>query len=221
MTGIDWSITLNICFGVIGLIGTVFGVFSWYQSQRTTKRYEYLLDIADKNIDKNVTEKELARKREDIREATEQVRALQNHIEKQIPIEARRTVLKDRLNAEVELLHRTRNNVVLLKQELTEMGEFANIPRGLMRSIEAEISPEYLMREKRSTLKTYLTIVTTASAIASSLLNGTLRELVTFPLLILGILFLVRLLKLSLHQSAYDPNKIVARIDAWFRNSKN
>lgn len=208
----DAGTILNIVFGIIGVVGTIFGVVSWYSANKTTKTYEYLFRVAEKNIEKDITEEELGKRREDIKKATQEFQSLQNQIRKEIPIEAKRTVLRDRLNSEMESLNRTYNSVKNLNAELLHLGDTTNIPPDLLKTIANEISPEYLIRERQSNLKTYLTIITTAAAVLSALLPSYIRNFVNIPLFILTIPILARLLQLSIPQNPLERKKFRSRV---------
>lgn len=211
-TVFDTNLILNLVFGLIGVIGTIIGVVQWRSAKQTDRSYKYLLELAEKNIEKNISEEELSRKREDIKQATSQIKSLQEQIRREIPMEARKAVLKDRLYAEVERLSHTYALVVELRKQLNEMPTESNIPLDLMKSIESEISPEYIINEKKSNLKTYLTIVTTGAAIFSALIQSPLERLITIPLLLIGLPILFQLLKLSIPQQHDKRQKMIAQV---------
>jgi hypothetical protein len=53
-----------------------------------------------------------------------------------------------------------------IKEEISTLGATAEIPPDLLKEIEKEISPEYLLKEERENLKTYLTVFTTLLSVA-------------------------------------------------------
>ena len=82
------------------MIGTIFGVWGFVNSRKSKKeikRYEYLFQIADQNIDKNLSEEELDNLKKQKDEAQKKVESLNNIIKNDIPLEAQRTILADKL----------------------------------------------------------------------------------------------------------------------------
>ncbi len=182
---------LNILFGVIGAIGTVLTVISVRSSQRDKRSYKFLLDLAEKNIDKNITEAQLKEKKEEVDRAVAEIERLQAQIKKDIPIEARKAVLRDKLNSQYIELTSTYKNVRSVKDELAALGVSEEMPPDLMKEIEKEISPQYLLKEERENLKTYLTVFTTLSAIASAVLPWEISRVVASLCLFAGLIILI------------------------------
>lgn len=208
---IDANLLVNLVFGLIGVIGTIFAVVQWRSAKQTDRAYKYLLQLAEKNIEKDISEEELTKKREDIKEATNQINSLQEQIRREIPMEARKAVLRDRLYAEVEHLSHAYTSVVELKKQLNEIPA-TDIPPDLMKKIESEISPEYVINEQKSNLKTYLTILTTGTAVLSALIQSPIERFITIPLLILAIPILVQLLRLSIPRQYDQRQKMIAQM---------
>lgn len=187
-------------FGV-GFVGTWLAILAWRDSRRKDRVHEYLFKTAEKNIDKDVTEATLEAKRKEVRQVSDNIEALQRRIEQEIPIEAKRTVLKDRLDLSTKALQDTLASTLLLKRELEALGESSQIPPDLLQAVEAEIRPEYVINAQRESLKTYLTIVMTTSAVLSAMLPYEIRVVLQFPLILIGIAILVRLIKLHIPRS--------------------
>ena len=60
----DW----NIILGIVTIAGTLFGAISIYdarKSKKELKKYTYLFDLAEKNIDKKLTLEEINRLHEE------------------------------------------------------------------------------------------------------------------------------------------------------------
>jgi len=189
---------LNIAFGLGGLAGTIYGYLSWKNAKKEKKVYGYLFDLAEKNIDKNITEQKIAKQKKEVQKISQEVESLQEQIRKDIPKEARRAVLKDRLHANIALLNQYFQTTKKIKKELNHLGSTANIPPELLKAIELEISPEYLQKEKQANLKTYLTIVTTAAAILSAVVPYEISRALSVALLIVALPILFLLFKSSL-----------------------
>lgn len=183
----------------VGVFGAVFALYTWLDSKKKERVLNHLFKIAEQSLDKEDTEKELAVRRQEVKEASSRIEALQKKIEREIPLEAKRTVLKDRLNMNIAALYRELQSAQGLKKELEALGQTADIPADLMKNVENEISPEYVKAAKRESLKTTLTIIMTASAVLGSVLPiYELRSLIQTPLLLFGGTILLLLVRESL-----------------------
>jgi len=187
--------TLTLVFGLIGLIGTFLAILTWRSHKKTKQIYDYLFNIADKNIEKDITEAEISKKKDEVEIASMRISELQEQIRKDIPIEAKRAVLKDRLNSQIEQLKLLLDSTKIIQKNLNKIGESSQIPSEIFKAIENEISPEYIIREKRSNLKTILMMITTAAAISSTLLPYPLGRGISWFVLLLGVPVLISLIK--------------------------
>jgi len=198
---------LNLLFGLIGVVGTVYGVLSWRHSQKDKRSYKFLFDLAEKNIEKNITEESLKKKKEEVERATSEIESLQEQIKRDIPKEARKAVLKDKLNTQHIELSNIYKNVCATKDELSGLSESAEIPPDLLKEIEKEISPEYLLKGERENLKTYLTVFTTLAAITSAILPREMSRIVAGLFLIAGFGILIQLIR-NIFASASRKNQV-------------
>jgi hypothetical protein len=87
--------------GVIGLAGTIYTYRSWRSGRKREKVYEYLFEVAEKGIDAKATEEKLAKGREEVKVVSQRIEELQSRIRRDIPREAKRAVLTDRLNSQM------------------------------------------------------------------------------------------------------------------------
>jgi hypothetical protein len=179
----------------IGLIGTVFGVIAWLDGRKKDRAYKYLLDAAEKNIDKNLTDEQIRANQSEVARTADQIEQLRKRIETEIPIEAKRTVLKDRIDASILTLQATLASTLDLKNQLAALGVSPDLPLELTKAVEAEILPEYVNNARRETLKTYLIIVMGILTLISAVLPGELMLVIKLPLLVIGISILSRLFK--------------------------
>jgi hypothetical protein len=205
----------NTVFGVLGVVTGLIGVVSWWEGKRSQRVYKYLLEVAERNIDRSVTEQELQRKRAEVETATTHIEQLQDRIRRDIPLQARRAVLQDRLNSQIELLAATLESTKRLQSELNHLAVPTGIPPDLLRAIEAEIRPEYVVREKRSSLQTALTILTATSAILSTLLPYPVNRAVAWPLLVAALPILFFLTKVSLPRHRSTRRRLYRRVGQW------
>lgn len=161
---------LNIIFGLITTISFIIGYLSWRYAEKQKEVFGYLFNLAEKNIDKDITEANLSKRKEEVEKMSNQIAHLQQKIRDDIPKEARKAVLKDRLFSQIAIMKQHYDSIINIKKELQLLSESPEIPPELMKSIENEISPEYILKERRSNLKTYLTIIASIAALLSTIM---------------------------------------------------
>jgi hypothetical protein len=182
---------------LVGVLGAAFGVISWLEGRRKDRVYKYLFAAVDKNIDKSLTDDQIIANKSEATRTAAQIEELRKRIETEIPLEARRTVLKDRIDANVVTLQTTLASTLEMKEQLSGLGRSADIPEGLLRAVESEILPEYVATARRETLKTYLIIIMAISVLISAVIHSDVALVVQMPLLVIGASILTRLLKAS------------------------
>ena len=158
----DYSLLIGIA-GFFSSIG--FGLFSWFvyrESKKKERNYEYIHKLVELNINKDIDE-------EKINSLKGEISSLQEKIRQEIPKEARKTILKDRLNDAYVNLTNFYKDVQSISKELESLGETNEIPQNLLKDIEKEIQPKYLVKEKISFYQTLLTILTASAAISFAL----------------------------------------------------
>lgn len=202
---------LSMIIGIIGLIATIIGTFlaisSWYQSKKSKKLYEHIFKAAEREIDAELTEQDLHLKKEELSKLSNRVITLQEQIQKEIPIEARKAVLRDRLENAVENMKKFYDEVISLKGKLSGLGESKDIPKEILKSIQDEIEPKFIIRERISTLKTYLTILTSAAGLSFAILPYPFRNIVGATFFIGAIPIIIWLAKLAITITAVDKQK--------------
>ncbi len=99
------------------------------------------------------------------------------------------------------MLHQGLQSVRAIREELKRLTSDAPLPANLVKAVEEQISPEYIRREKRSNLKTHLTIVTASAALITSFVPEPIDRFVTAPLLLVTVMLVVRLIKYSTPQA--------------------
>jgi hypothetical protein len=194
-------------FGVVGVAGTIYTYLSWRSGRKRERVYKYLFEVAEKGIDAKATEEKLVKGREEVKEVSQRIDELQNRIRRDIPREAKRAVLTDRLNSQMTHLMELFESVKRTQTDLREIGDQADIPPEIRKEIEAEIMPEFLLRDRRSSLKTYLTIITTAAAISSAILPYPFSTWISFVLLVLAVPVIALLVKYTLPVDRADRRK--------------
>ena len=183
---------------IFGMVGTLLTYWSFRKSRRTDKIYSQLFEVAEKNIDKTVTQNELSQKRREVQAASEQIRNLQEQIRKDIPLQARRAVLMDRLDSQIEHLQQSLDSTLTTKRELAELRQSVDIPPELLKAIESEISPQYRLKNRRESLRTYLLIILAVAAVVPAVAPWRTARYGVAALLATACLFLVLLVRYSI-----------------------
>lgn len=188
--------TLNIFFGVAGLLGTVFGAVSFIAGRREKKYRDYINKIAERNLDKELSDADLEEKEKEIEARQQQLSELQRQVEHDIPVEARKAVLSDRLHEEISKLLDGRKRIEEIRSELQKLEISNELDHDLASFLEREITPEHILRDKQDRIKTYLTMSTTATAICSFALPYGFRGMVIYPLIAISAYLLYQLFTL-------------------------
>jgi hypothetical protein len=191
----NWS---NIVFGLFGVAGTIFGYSSWKSSKKSTATYKYLFKLAERHIDKSLTDEGLLETKQKLNEEAERIKELQRKIRNEIPIEARRAVLRDKLETNIEQIHEVYLSLNKAREQLKKLGEEVTIPPEIKNEIDSEIQPEYILKRKKSDLRNYLTFITATAAISSAILPYPFSRFASwFMLGLFGIPIIILLLRLS------------------------
>lgn len=203
----------NIILSIATLIGTIFGVWGFVNSRKSKKeikRYEYLFQIADQNIDKNLSEEELDNLKKQKDEAQKKVESLNNIIKNDIPLEAQRTILADKLKDQEFALGQLFEKYQKTKEEYEEIAKIENsIPEYILREIENHILPDYLIQQQKNRYMSMLTIISYVSAILSVV--PIVRSFGSFAI-IFSLYPLLMIFKLNLPKNKQDRTKYISKI---------
>ncbi len=205
----------NTILSIATLIGTIFGVWGFVNSRKSKKeikRYEYLFQIADQNIDKNLSEEELDNLKKQKDEAQKKVESLNNIIKNDIPLEAQRTILADKLKDQEFALGQLFEKYQKTKEEYEEIAKIENsIPEYILREIENHILPDYLIQQQKNRYMSMLTIISYVSAILSVV--PIVRSFGSFAI-IFSLYPLLMIIKLNLPKNKHDRTKFIYKIVA-------
>ena len=179
----------------VGVLGTIFGVITWLDGWRKDRIYKYLFAAADRNIDKNLTDEQLAAKRSEVARASDQISDLRRRIETEIPLEARRTALRDRIDGNLVILQHTLGSTLELQKQLVAAGEHIDLPLDLIKAVEAEILPEYVENARQETLKSYLLVLMAIWIVAGAIVPHAVDLIIRVPLFVLAGFIVVQLVK--------------------------
>lgn len=203
----------NIILSIATLLGTIFGVWGFVNSRKSKKeikRYEYLFQIADQNIDKNLSEEELDNLKKQKDEAQKKVESLNNIIKNDIPLEAQRTILADKLKDQEFALGQLFEKYQKTKEEYEEIAKIENsIPEYILREIENHILPDYLIQQQKNRYMSMLTIISYVSAILSVV--PIVRSFGSFAI-IFSLYPLLMIFKLNLPKNKQDRTKYISKI---------
>lgn len=143
---------------VLGVMGWIVGVVSgWieFKSYREQKRmegaYRSLLEQAQRDWTGRYTEEQVA-------DLTAQFRRLEAQIRREIPQQARRVFLEDQLDALTSSISEQYQQYTSLRQELDQTSEPDVLAPSIRLSVESEIAPKYLRRQRQQRL-IYLFII--------------------------------------------------------------
>jgi len=189
------SMWFKVFLATIPLVGLIGIIVNIRYSQRNRNANKYIMELAEKNLKKDISEKELKNKKEEIEVYASKIDELKLQIKKDIPKEARKVVLLGQLHSQVSHLHKLKNEVEKIRTELSTLGEQTELDGSLLKFLEKEIKPEYIIRDKRETLKTMLTMSTTATAIAYVAIPYEIRLFISVPLISFSAYVLFQLLK--------------------------
>jgi hypothetical protein len=136
--------TLSLVFGISGwLIAIISGWLQWksYREQKQNEKgYREILERAKQDWDGRYTE-------EQVQQLTKQFTQLQEQIRQDVPLQARRVFLEDRLNTlseNIALLYSQYND---LTKEYSEM-PMTILPQPMRDAIEKEIKPIHLIKQR-------------------------------------------------------------------------
>lgn len=197
--GEHWVNILSIMFGLIGVFGSIVGYLSWRSGNKTQQVHEYLFTLAGQNIEKENLEQGIQKRKKTLQQTDSQLSDLQSKIERDIPIAARKAVLRDKLNTQVEHLTEMCESIEQVRQELDRLGEFSALPTQLEKAIESEINPDYIRKRRLDTYRNYFTLVIGSASVASVLLPYPFSRWLSWLIMVaIGIPILFKLIKLSL-----------------------
>ena len=190
----------------IGFLGTLFGITSYVDGRRKDRVYKFLFEVADKNIDKTLTDKQIEANKKEAIHAAEKLEDLREKIETQIPLEAKRAVLRDRIDANIVILQDTLASTIHLKKQLSAMGTTVVLPSEIIAAVESEILPEYVIASRQETLKSYLIVIMAVSALVSALVPGIMALVVQIPIGVIATAIVIRLSREYAAAFKYEPN---------------
>lgn len=188
--------------GVLGTALTALGTWLTIKAKRSERTYEYLFRIADQNIDRELTEEEIAHRHKQLDITSSQLEALRKYIEKEIPVEAKRVVLQDRLRANMDVLQGTLESTMEIRRSLDSLGGSSGLYPDLIRAVQNEITPDFVAETKRADLKTYLTVAAVVTAISAIIVPEPFSLVITT---VFAVISGAILLQLSKH---YVPNRL-------------
>jgi hypothetical protein len=204
----SWRDDLNFYFGIAGAIGTILAIYSIYQSYKSKKLQNFVFKQAQIALEKEDAQHKLNATKEELTNVESRIATLQNQIQKDLPIEARKAVLKDRLDESLENLQKYYTDVVTTKKKLSDLGVSSLVSDELLKGIENEIEPRYILKDKISTNQIALTVLSTLSGIAFAAIPYPFGNYIGVTLLLFGLPFLIQVVRYTLIKNSKDKQKV-------------
>lgn len=197
----------NLFAGLTGIIGTIIAIVTLQKGKKTKKLQDYLLEKAKIALESEDAESKLKATKQELSNVESKINTLQDQIQKELPLQARRAVLSDRLDESFENLQKYYSDVINTKAKLRELGINSNISDELLKNIETEIEPKYKLKEKISNNQIGLTITSTISGIFFVAVPYPFGNYIGLTILILGIPFLFQVARYTLIKNSQDKQK--------------
>lgn len=205
----------NYVVGFIGLISAIITIYVFRQSYKTKKLQDFVYKQAQIALDKESAQEKLNKTKEELTNVETRLNELQKQIQKDLPIEARKAVLKDRLEESIENMKKYYDDVVTTKEKLSILGENNSISSELLKSIQQEIEPKYLIKEKINNLKTYITIVSTLAGVIFAIVPYPVGNYIGGTLLLISFPIALQLIKLTIVVKSKDKQSTNSILRFW------
>jgi len=160
----DW---VSVVFGLIGIIGTIYTYLSWRTSRNQSRLYSRVMEEAQKSFDAQDLDNRLKVSRRRLSAVAEELETIRSQ-RAELQREVQRAVLVDRRDAELESMKHHFDAVRNLDKDLAALGSPTAVSAELMAVVAEVIQPGMLIRERRSNLKTVLSLASFGAAIASA-----------------------------------------------------
>lgn len=205
----------NYIVGLIGVISAVITIYAFRQSYKTKKLQDFVYKQAQIALEKESAQEKLNQTKEELTNVETRLTELQKQIQKDLPIEARKAVLKDRLEESIENMKKYYDDVTTTKEKLSKLGENNSISDELLKSIQQEIEPKYLIKEKINNLKTYITIVSTLSGVVFAIVPYPFGNYLGGTLLLISFPIAIQLIKLTIVVKSKDKQSTNSILRFW------
>lgn len=209
------DLLFNYTVGVIGVLSALITFYLFYQWFKSKKLQDFVFRQAQLALEKESTQEKLDLTKKELTNVESRLTELQKQIQKDLPLEARKAVLKDRLEESLEYLKKYYDDVISTKDKLEKLGVSNQISSELLKSIQQEIEPRFLIKEKISSYKTYLTIVSTLAGIVFAVLPHPFNDFVGVTLLIIGFPIVIQIIKLTIVKNAKDKQTTNLKFKIW------
>lgn len=157
-------IGISAVISVVGLIGTILGIYQYIKSSKELREYKYLFRIAGQHVD-------LEDKKNEIQDYNEKIEQLQKVIKEQIPEEAKKIALKAMLDNEMSVLSAAYTKVRKLQAEIEEVtSDDLSENEELMGKVNKIIEPTYSRKRSDNLFSTVFYLVSVISSVLSIIL---------------------------------------------------
>ncbi len=151
---------LDVLGFVIGFFSLTFAIWQWIDSRKKKDLQDRVFQLAKANLENEKTEEILKNKKGELKNISNQLEVIKN----EIPYEAKRTVLKDKLENAKNNLSNTYKEIKRLNEELEKIGASSTLDPDILRLVEDEIEPRFMLRHKLNTARNILALVSLAAS---------------------------------------------------------
>ncbi|MBN1881305.1 MAG: hypothetical protein JW885_03950 [Deltaproteobacteria bacterium] len=166
----------------VAIFSFLFAVYNHFMSkkdkERDRKYFKEHFDWIEKEIQKDLSQDEIASLEGRLEELKEQI--------EQAPRLAKMVVLKDKYNSLIDVLNENYESLRLVEKQITEAGGTAELDENLQEAVSSIITPQYVIKKRLSNLKNILILTTATAAIAASILPTILEIIISLPFLVLS-----------------------------------
>lgn len=152
----DWATVVGVLLGVVSLI-------AYFDQRRASKAQANLLEFARRHVAKDISEEKL-------QALQQQEQSLREKIEREIPLLARRAVLKDQAEANAKATASHFLEWKRLSEELGLAATASDLPPEIQQAILDRIVPQYQKREEIEAVRNRITVFSVGLALTGSLL---------------------------------------------------
>lgn len=142
---------LSYIFGIVGFISAIVTFVSYQKAKHIKASNKYIINLLHQGID-NISKSQ-------INELNKELSKLQSAIKDQIPYEAKRTALKEKLYWQTQEFYTQYEALLETRNKLKKLDDEIPIDDNLAKLIENEIEPNYLETRKFNQSKDLLLIM--------------------------------------------------------------
>jgi hypothetical protein len=144
--------------GVFSILGFIWAYRAERDKKRQAQRFEYMLRVVDRNVDKNISMKEIHRLGVETESRAQYLEQIDQKIKIEVPHVARNTFVLEQLSLARENAMEAYQKWQSLQATVVDLEEAPLLPKEISRAIEEQLQPEYVRRERSRYLQNALGI---------------------------------------------------------------